>query len=414
MPVATEMTLPHLPVDDRAFRNNPMPYIEAARAQHPWLARTDYGYFIHGYQAMKDILYMDGKMAPNFEALVAYYKVEGTPWAKFQVEQLIGHTGDKHRRIRMSVGDAFTPRNVNKHLDIIRRNCTALLDEWAPRGKFDFADFVSNFPISVLCGLLGTGTEEIPRLKHSMETQTRLLSMDPAIVPDLLEGFHIMWEFTGRLIREREESGVDQGGLLDQLVAVKTSGKIDDEELRYLLMVLFPAGYDTSKNMLTLIMHQMLSRPDYWERCAEDRDFCNKVTEEIFRHTSTATVFRGVTEEFEYDGVTFTPNTMLIFGNSIGGRDPRAFEDADLFNPEREHTTRHVAFGRGAHICLGQHMAKTQIAEGIHLMAQRIRNPRLAGEIEWRPFLGVWGLETLPIEFDPGEARASGEALASV
>jgi cytochrome P450 len=166
-------------------------------------------------------------------------------------------------------------------------------------------------------------------------------------------------------------------------------------------MVLFPAGYDTSKNMLGLIMNQMLQHPDYWVRCAGDLPFCYKVTEEMFRHTSTATMSRVVDKAFDYEGVHFPAETALIFGNSTSGRDPTGFADAETFNPDREHSNRHVAFGRGAHICLGQHLAKIQIAEGIHLMAQRIRNPRLAGEIEWRPFLGVWGLETLPIEFDP-------------
>jgi cytochrome P450 len=106
-------------------------------------------------------------------------------------------------------------------------------------------------------------------------------------------------------------------------------------------------------------------------------------------------------EDFDYKGVRIPANTALLFGNSTSGRDPTGFEDADVFNPDREHFSRHVAFGRGAHICLGQHLAKIQISEGLHLMAKRIRNPRLAGETEWRPFLGVWGLETLPIEFDP-------------
>jgi len=103
-----ELELARLPVDDPEFRKDPMPWIRAAREVHPWLATTDYGYFVHGYQAIKDIIYMDDKLRPSFEELVEYYGVQGTPWAKFQVEQLIGHTGDKHRRIRMSVGDAFT------------------------------------------------------------------------------------------------------------------------------------------------------------------------------------------------------------------------------------------------------------------------------------------------------------------
>ena len=395
-----ELELVRLPVDEQQFRRDPMPWIREARAKHSWLATTDYGYFVHGYEAIKDLIYMDDKLRPSYEELIEYYGVQGTPWAKFQVEQLIGHTGEKHRRIRTSVGDAFTPRNVNKHLHIIRGNIAALLDEWAPKGAFDFTEFAAYYPVSVLCALLGTTTEEIPSIRHALETQTRLTSMDRAIVPDLLAGYHILYDFCDRLIVAREKEGL-KDGLLDHLIRAKDSGRMDDTELRYLLMILFPAGYDTSKNMLGLIMNQMIQHPHYWVRCAEDLKFCYKVTEEMFRHTSTATMSRVANEDFEYKGVKIPANTALLFGNSTSGRDPTGFEDADVFNPDREHFSRHVAFGRGAHICLGQHLAKIQISEGLHLMAQRIKNPRLTGETEWRPFLGVWGLETLPIEFDP-------------
>ena len=395
-----ELELVRLPVDEQQFRRDPMPWIREAREKHSWLATTDYGYFVHGYEAIKDLIYMDDKLRPSYEELIEYYGVQGTPWAKFQVEQLIGHTGEKHRRIRTSVGDAFTPRNVNKHLHIIRGNIAALLDEWAPKGAFDFTEFAAYYPVSVLCALLGTTTEEIPSIRHALETQTRLTSMDRAIVPDLLAGYHILYDFCDRLIVEREKEGL-KDGLLDHLIRAKDSGRMDDTELRYLLMILFPAGYDTSKNMLGLIMNQMIQHPHYWVRCAEDLKFCYKVTEEMFRHTSTATMSRVANEDFEYKGVKIPANTALLFGNSTSGRDPTGFEDADVFNPDREHFSRHVAFGRGAHICLGQHLAKIQISEGLHLMAQRIKNPRLTGETEWRPFLGVWGLETLPIEFDP-------------
>jgi cytochrome P450 len=171
-------------------------------------------------------------------------------------------------------------------------------------------------------------------------------------------------------------------------------------------MVLFPAGYDTSKNMLTLIVHMLLSHPDKWERCAADADYCAKVVEEMFRHTSTGTVFRTVAKAFEYDGVTFPKDTMLFFGNSLAGRDPASFPDPMKFDPERVHTNRHVAFGRGAHICIGQHLARTQITEGLRLVAQRIRKPRLVGEVKWRDFMGTWGLRTLPIAFEPGQAQS--------
>jgi cytochrome P450 len=126
----------------------------------------------------------------------------------------------------------------------------------------------------------------------------------------------------------------------------------------------------------------------------------------MFRYSSTAAAFRKVNEDFTYDEVQLPEGTRLFFANPLAGRDPAAFPNADEFQPERVATNRHVAFGRGAHMCVGQHLARAQITEGLHLIAQRLTNPRLAGKVKWRTFLGTWGPDTLPIEFDLGAVPA--------
>ena len=79
-----------------------------------------------------------------------------------------------------------------------------------------------------------------------------------------------------------------------------------------------------------------------------------------------------------------------------------AFTDKPLeFLPQRHITNPHIAFGRGAHMCLGQFLARAQIEEGIHVLAQRLANPKLTGDIAWRSFPGAWGPATLLIEFEP-------------
>lgn len=406
MRLISELDLPYLAVEDPGFRANPFPGLAAARAKHPWAAKVDLGYFIHGYQAVKDLAGRDDHVQPDYEAVVDYLGVRGTPWADFQTNQVVGISGERHWRIRMSTGDIFTPRYMNRNLHLIRDQARVMLDEWAPKGAFDFVQFAATYPISVMCRLTGADTDEIMTIRHSLDTQSRIGSRDRALVPHLLEGFHNMWDFCDRLIRGREAGTVsDEAGLLDQLLKAKAEGQLDDTELRYLMMVLFAAGYDTSKNALSLILYYMLDRPDDWRRCADDLGYCHRVTEEMFRYHSTVSQKRTVVKPFDYEGVHFPVGTFLIFGTSIAGRDPSAFEDADIFNPDLPRENRNLAFGRGVHMCLGQHLARAQIAEGTHLIAQRITNPRLAGEVSWRQFLGIGGLETFPIEFDPAPAR---------
>ena len=194
--------------------------------------------------------------------------------------------------------------------------------------------------------------------------------------------------------------GGEEEDTLNSLIASRNAKVINDEELRYLLVFILLAGYDTSKNILTFIVYTMLEHPQMWARCAEDQGYCGKVVEEIFRVNTVASPYRTVAREFEYGGVAFPKDALLIFALPLAGRDPSVFANPMDFEPERDHTYRHVAFGRGAHICLGQHLARVQIEEGIHVIAQRITKLKLAGEIRWRAFPGVWGLQTLPIEFD--------------
>ena len=106
-----------------------------------------------------------------------------------------------------------------------------------------------------------------------------------------------------------------------------------------------------------------------------------------------------------YRDVTFPKDTMLFFPVSVAGRDSSAAANPDEFRPERQHDNRHMAFGRGMHLCLGQFIARAQLEEGLHLIAQRLTAPKLAGKIDHRPFTGVWGLRGLPIEFTPAAAR---------
>jgi cytochrome P450 len=94
---------------------------------------------------------------------------------------------------------------------------------------------------------------------------------------------------------------------------------------------------------------------------------------------------------------------MLFFTLNMSGRDPTVFDEADTYDPERpvDPKKRQIAFGLGKHMCLGQYIARAQLQEGLHLVAQRMQEPRVSGKIDWRPFPGIWGLKGLPLEFTP-------------
>ena len=410
MTLISELDLPDLPIEGPEFSADPMRFLTPAQQKHPWLARFRAGYVVHGLQAGRDLLAMDNRMGPHFHGVVEHFGAEGTEWARFMSEQIATTSGAKHDRMRASLASAFTPRRANLLRPLMRDVISRLLDEWAARDSFDFVDFASHFPIAVMCGVMGISSDHVRETHDAIEAQILCLRMDRNLLPDIMAGYEVLRSFTADVIREREKSGERNSELLlDALIETKTAGGLDENELRDLVITLLLGGYDTSKNELALIMNSLIEHPDMYQRCAVDKAFCGKVVQETLRLTSVATPSRTVFEEFDYQGITFPRGTHICFAVALSGRDPAAYDEPMAFRPERKANTRHLAFGRGTHICLGQFLALAILEEGLHLIAQRMKNPRLAGEVTWRPFrAGIWGIRTLPVAIDPEQGSQRG------
>jgi cytochrome P450 len=408
MQPAAELDLPYLTMDEDAFAEDPFPHFAKARAAHPWLARWTLGYVVTDYQAMRDLFAMEHRMGMLYDNIVAIMEAEGTPWGNFQQRHMLSQTGAPHKRIRDVLASSFTPRQANLHRPLMREVITGLLDEWAPRGEFDFEDFASYFPITVMCRLIGASPSVIPGLRSAMEAIGLSTSMDKRWLPAMQEGVVTMEKFVDGLIEDRRAGrrASEDADLLDLLLQSQSGGDLTDRELGDILIFLFVAGYDTSKNMLTLTMRLLLDRPSVYRRTGEDYDFARSVVEESFRYHSTTSSQRILAEDIVYRDVLLEKDAIVWFPLSVATHDPRYAEHADAFDPGREQTQRHIGFGLGAHICLGQYIARAQIHEGLHLIAQRLVNPTSPGPLGYRPFPGTWGLRGLPVQFELAEVAA--------
>ena len=409
----TELSLPYLAIGSPEFARDPVSQFDTARALHPWLAKTDYGYVITEYAAIKDLLGLDAQMRPPHEVFIDAMNARGSRWERFQMESVLAIHNADHKRIRDVVAPMFTPRAANQHRALMRQVISRVLDEWSPKGRFDFEEFASYFPITVMCSLLGASPSIVPGLRSSLEALGLSFNMIPGFLPQLEKACEVLEDALASLIADRRagrrlNAGAD---LLDPLLEARDSGGLSEGELQSLLIFLFVAGYDTSKNVLTFIMHDMLQHPEIYARCAEDLAYCRKVVEESMRYRSPGTSARLTDVDLVYRDVMIPKNTMLFLPNGIAGRDPSAFPDPEKYDPDRQQTNRHIGFGRGMHLCLGQFIARAQLEEGLHQIARRIKSPRLAGMYGYRPFPGVWGIKGLPIEFTPAPRPAEAPAL---
>lgn len=400
MDTVAETSLPVLPVETPEFSADPDRFLEAARREHPWLARFSQGYVVHGYQACADLMADDRNLICGFGPVIDFYGVRGSMWARFMEEIVISQSGPAHARLRGSVAHAFTPRRANREREMMQRTIEALLDQWAPRGSFDFAEFASYFPVTVMCGLLGVSAEPIPRMRDALENQLKSLTLDPAAKPLFMAGWDVLWDFADSLVTEREASGLhDADSLLDDIIAAKQRGELDATEARFMVLTVAVAGYDTSKNQLTVTMKLLLDRPDLYRRCAEDLQFCRKVAEESLRHSAIATPYREVAHDFTYGGRQFRKGDTLVMAAPLANRDPAVFADPDRFDVART-PNPHLAFGAGIHFCLGGPLARVELQATLDAVRRKVPDAVLARPPRRRQEFVIRGLHALEIARD--------------
>jgi cytochrome P450 len=408
--MGADIELPYLEMEADAFAADPLPHFERARAAHPWLARWVLGYVVTDYRAMRDLFTREGEMGQLYDQIVEIMDAKGTRWGDFQQRHMLNQMGPAHKRYRDMLQASFTPRRMNALRPLMRETINGLLDEWTPRGEFDFEEFASYYPISVMCRMIGASPSVVPGLRTAMEAIGLSTSMDKRWLPAMQEGVERMERFVVDLVAERRAyPHASEEDLLDMLIAIHDRGELTELELTEMLIFLFVAGYDTSKNMTTLVMNLLIPRPEMYEKVARDYDYAKRVVDEALRYHSTTSTQRVLLNDMEYQGVVLEKGSIVWFPMSVAVHDERYVSDPDRFDPERKPETAHIAFGLGPHICLGQYLARALIHEGIHIIAQRLGNPQTTGPRGWRPFPGAWGIRGLPVSF---EARAALEPVA--
>ena len=281
-------------------------------------SRCDMGYVVHEYQAIRDLTLMD-EIRPSLDTITEFMGAKGTRWGDFMDNLMLAKTG----RNMLACATALHLVHTTKCQSLAAADARAvseLLDEWAAEGQFDFAEFAAYFPIRVMFGLIGAcrRASRYPPLARDAGSECQSHPLAAAGAGSCLSG---ALEFRRRALSSGSAAG---GGGEDDVLnrsSPPTPRAIDEDELHIMLIFLFAAGYDTSKNMLTLIMHVMLQHPQEWARCADDRPFCDHCAN-VPLH-SVSNLYRMSKKPSLYRDVMFPANTLFLMPLTFAGRDPQ-------------------------------------------------------------------------------------------
>ena len=391
---------PFLDIFSEEFNADPAALIDPMRAE-TWVARTPIGGLVIGRPQVAALL-ADRRLRSSVADIVRLQGVTDGPLADRLTTSILALEGEDHQRIRRLANRAFTPRAVERHRDDMRSTFRALLDPVVPLGRGDFMDNIAeHYPIQVMCHVLGVPDEDHEDFARWNRSITWALSFDLAAHrEEVEEAFGHLDDYVRELIADRRAHPRDD--MITAMVqAEEADDRLSDDEVTGMVSALLFAGYDTTRNQLGLGMWVFTQHPDQWAILRADRSLAPRVVEEVMRHAgAVGAAPRFTMEDVALDGWMVPAGTMLTLGTAAANHDPSAYDrpgEFDITVPREPHFT----FGGGPHYCLGASLARAEMVEAFDLLAEAFVDVALDGEPTWRPPLGIYGPETLPLRWTP-------------
>ncbi|MBM4269010.1 MAG: cytochrome P450 [Deltaproteobacteria bacterium] len=398
-------------IDDLPFLNFLTPEFEADPAKvinalRPIskIVRTPIGVLVIERQAVESLL-ADPRLESSLLNFVQMQGVLEGPIFEALSRSLLAVDGEDHSRLRKLVSRAFTPRSVERLRPSMRSLSEKLVADFAAKGRCEFMTaFADQYPIQMICELLGVPSEDHDKFARWSNAITWVLSFEIAArMDEIVAGFEGLAAYIDALIEERRAEPRDD--LVSALILAEDGGdRLDGDELRSLIASLLFAGYDTTRNQLGISMFLFCENPEQWERLRAEPALAPRAVEECLRFLGTVAIApRSAAQDLEIDGVHVPRGMLVSLSTASANHDPAAYEHPERFDVAVSRETP-LTFGGGPHYCLGANLARAEMQEALPVLARRMPDLRLDGEVSWRPRTGIFGPNVLPLRFTPGTA----------
>jgi len=323
---------------------------------------------------------------------------------------MINFDNPQHNLRRSLVNKGFTPRRVAEHEPFLRATVTRLLDAVLPAGRCDFVEaLAARLPMIMIGTLLGFGSEDRERLQRwsdDMVAGTAANSPDDVAATAAIALVEYREHFDAIVADRRAHPRDDLMSILAN-AADESGERIDDYALLHESLLLLIGGNETTRNVMSAAMEQLVRHPDQWRLLAAEPARLAVAIEEFLRWGSPiVNMNRTATCDVELGGRTIRAGDKLLLLYPSANRDEDVFADPDRFDVTRDPNPQLAFGGHGAHHCLGANLARLEIRVMFEELLRRMPEPRLApgAEVRVAPSNFVRGLASLEIEFD-GERR---------
>ncbi|SDG56552.1 Cytochrome P450 [Lentzea fradiae] len=372
---------------------NPVPELARMQAQGPVtrLPLPVTVWLVTGYDAAKQVLVDAEAFSNDFGHLrnLGLFADEAPGGLGFS-------DPPEHTRLRKVLTPEFTMRRLARLVPRIEAIVADQLDLMSMEdGPVDLVEkFAMTVPALTICELLGVPASQREEFQRRSVSRFDLDGAATASLSAVSESIVYFRE----LVRAQREAPGD--GLLGELIR-KHGDDLDDDELAGLADGLLTGGFETTASMISLGTLAMLRSPELAQRVLEGEEAVNGVVDELLRHQSVVQVafLRIARHDTTIAGTKIKAGDIVACSLSQANRDPSVYPDPDAILPDRP-AGQHLAFGHGAHRCIGAELAKMELRAAYPALMRRFPEMRLAvdpGELSFRKLSIVYGLHSLPI-----------------
>lgn len=317
--------------------------------------------------------------------------------------EMLSLDGPDHARLRALIHKAFTGPFVERLRGRIQAIADQLIDAAAARGHMDLMeDYAFPLPILVIAEMLGAPAADRDQIRDWSSAMVSIGNKTREQMLELRGKMEAFVRYVQALCDARRNAPGDD--LISGLVQAEEQGeKLTQSELVAMVALLLVAGHETTVNLLGNGMLALFEHPDELAKLQRDPSLIKAAVEEMLRYngpleTSTS---RFAREDLEFCGAHIPRGELVMVVLTSANRDRLRFEAPDQLDITRE-DNRHVAFGYGAHYCVGAPLARMEGQIGVTTLLRRLPDIRLAvplREIQWRPGLLMRSARQIPVVF---------------
>ena len=325
-----------------------------------------------------------------------------TPPAQ-RMRNVTGMDGDDHRVYRAITQSNFLSKALNAIREDVEAIATKFVDRMVERGgQCDFAtDVALGYPLRVIMSILGVKSEdEALMLRFTQQILTSQDSEFNDAEANPVKAMMEMYAYFQPIIADRRAS--PQADIASIISNAKVDGEyLPDRDVFGYFLIVATAGHDTTSYALTGGLKALLDNPEQMAALRAELTLLPSAVDEIIRWTSPVKHFiRTATEDVEIEGQQFRKGDLVMLSYPSANRDEDVFDDPFAFRIDRK-PNRHLAFGTGPHLCLGQHLAKLELTSFLRELLTRVDNIAAAGPSRRVESTFVGGVKSLPISYTP-------------